>query len=82
MFNSKMKQELASAQEQLARSQAAIESVRTHLPMIEFSPDGTILYASKLFLQVVGYSLDEVVGKPHAMFCDEQEARQGSYKEF
>jgi methyl-accepting chemotaxis protein len=82
MFNSKIKQELASAQEQLARSQAAIESVRTHLPMIEFSPDGTILYASKLFLQVVGYSLDEIVGKHHAMFCDEQEARQGSYKEF
>ncbi len=50
--------------------------------IIEFSMDGTILGANKNFLAAVGYSLDEIKGKHHAMFVDEAYARGQEYKDF
>lgn len=37
--------------------------------MIEFKPDGTIEDANEIFLSVMGYSKQEIVGKHHKMFC-------------
>ena len=37
--------------------------------VIEFEPDGTILTANNNFLSTVGYTLDEIRGKHHRMFC-------------
>jgi methyl-accepting chemotaxis protein len=37
--------------------------------VIEFTPDGDILSANDNFLKTVGYSLDEIVGRSHRMFC-------------
>jgi len=38
--------------------------------MIEFRPDGTIVGANRVFLDLMGYSLQEVVGRHHALFVD------------
>lgn len=38
--------------------------------IIEFKPDGTIEDANDIFLSVMGYSKQEIVGKHHKMFCD------------
>lgn len=50
--------------------------------IIEFSPTGTILHANRNFLDTMGYSLDEIKGKHHAMFVDPQEAASGEYRKF
>lgn len=50
--------------------------------IIEFTPDGIILTANENFLQVTGYSLDEIVGKHHRMFCDPTYAASPEYKAF
>ncbi|MBK67821.1 MAG: chemotaxis protein [Rickettsiales bacterium] len=50
--------------------------------IIEFEPDGTILFANKNFLDVMGYSLDEVKGKHHSMFADAEFAKSQDYKDF
>ena len=50
--------------------------------MIEFKPDGTILFANENFLGAVGYSLDEIVGKHHRMFCEADYARSAEYAQF
>jgi len=39
---------------------------------IEFTPDGNILTANKNFLATVGYSLAQIQGQHHHMFCDDQ----------
>lgn len=49
---------------------------------IEFSMDGTILDANENFLNVLGYSLEEVKGKHHRIFCDESYTKSPEYKEF
>ncbi|MBR0556518.1 PAS domain S-box protein [Ciceribacter sp. L1K23] len=47
--------------------------------VIEFNPDGQILTANENFLQVMGYSLEEIRGKHHSMFCDPDYARSQDY---
>jgi len=50
--------------------------------VIEFALDGTILSANDNFLNAVGYRLDEVRGKHHALFVDAAYARSPEYRKF
>ncbi|WP_425304326.1 methyl-accepting chemotaxis protein [Alteromonas lipolytica] len=50
--------------------------------VIEFTPDGTIENANELFLNAMGYRLDEIKGQHHSMFVDSNYARSGEYKDF
>lgn len=50
--------------------------------MVEFRPDGTILAANAGFLDLMGYSLAEIVGKPHAMFIDPARRDSAEYRAF
>ncbi|MFT7073265.1 MAG: methyl-accepting chemotaxis protein [Patiriisocius sp.] len=49
---------------------------------IEFDMDGNILTSNENFLNVLGYSLDEIKGKHHRMFCEESYAKSSEYKKF
>lgn len=50
--------------------------------MIEFLPDGTIVNANENFLNAVGYSLQEIVGRHHSMFAAPDYAKSGEYRNF
>ncbi|NRR30263.1 PAS domain S-box protein [Oxalobacteraceae bacterium] len=50
--------------------------------LIEFDLDGTIVHANENFLNTLGYTLDEVRGKHHAIFCDPDYVRTPEYKQF
>ncbi|MGL5974834.1 MAG: methyl-accepting chemotaxis protein, partial [Aeromonas sobria] len=56
--------------------------VKKGVATISFTPQGVILEANPLFLSVVGYSEQEVVGKHHRMFCDAHYAQSASYSQF
>merc|ERR1712224_548786 len=44
--------------------------------------DGTILDANQNFLDVMGYSLDEVKGKHHRIFVDSEYRESEEYSDF
>ncbi|MYN41047.1 PAS domain-containing protein [Duganella sp. FT109W] len=50
--------------------------------VIEFDLEGKILHANENFLRVLGYSLEEVQGRHHAMFCEPEFAASPAYKQF
>nr|WP_315259339.1 PAS domain-containing methyl-accepting chemotaxis protein [uncultured Duganella sp.] len=50
--------------------------------VIEFDLDGKILHANDNFLRAVGYTLAEVQGRHHAMFCEPDFAASPAYKQF
>jgi len=50
--------------------------------VIQFDLDGTIRDANRNFLSVVGYDLNEIVGRHHRMFVDPAEAQSPAYVEF
>ena len=49
---------------------------------IEFNLDGTIITANENFLNAVGYSLEEIRGKHHAIFVDPVYRESQDYKQF
>ena len=82
MFNNKLKAELQQCQEQLLEQQGFYDAVHGSVATITFSPDGTVLAANDLFLNVVGFSASEVVGQHHRIFCDKQYAQSSAYQQF
>jgi methyl-accepting chemotaxis protein len=50
--------------------------------VIEFTPKGEILTANENFLATVGYTLPEIVGKHHSMFCAPGYVSSAEYAEF
>jgi methyl-accepting chemotaxis protein len=68
-----------SQQLDLQAINAAINRVQA---VIEFELDGTIIHANDNFLRTVGYTLAEVQGRHHSMFCDPDYAKTDEYKQF
>lgn len=57
----------------------ALERVQA---IIEFDLNGMISYANENFLKTMGYSLAEVQGKHHSIFCETTYANSNEYKLF
>ncbi|OAH37738.1 methyl-accepting chemotaxis protein [Methylorubrum populi] len=49
---------------------------------IEFAMDGTVLHANANFLNLLGYTLEEVRGRPHALFMPPEQRESPEYKAF
>ena len=63
-------------------AQAKLDALDKALATIEFGVDGIILDANRNFLDVVGYTLDEIRGKHHRMFVEEGYAASSEYASF
>jgi methyl-accepting chemotaxis protein len=50
--------------------------------VIELKLDGTILHANANFLNILGYSLDELVGQHHRMLVQPEYRKSAEYAEF
>ena len=61
---------------------AELEAISRVLGRIEFDTTGVILDANQNFLDIVGYPLNEIVGKHHAMFVTESYRNSDEYKQF
>ncbi len=74
--------EKRALEERSADLAAQMEAIGRTNAVIEFKPDGTIITANANFLKVMGYDLDEIVGKHHRMFADEKVGQSSEYREF
>ncbi|MGB8168670.1 MAG: PAS domain-containing methyl-accepting chemotaxis protein [Chthoniobacteraceae bacterium] len=68
--------------DELQSLQAKVEAIEKSQAMIEFALDGTILTASENFLQLFGYRLSEIQGKPHSIFVETATIAGADYKAF
>ncbi|MFS1704525.1 methyl-accepting chemotaxis protein [Alteromonas sp. AMM-1] len=59
-----------------------IKAIKRSTAVIEFTIDGIVLDANQNFCQTMGYSLDEVKGKHHRIFCTREEAESAKYADF
>ncbi|MBU2037554.1 MAG: PAS domain-containing protein, partial [Gammaproteobacteria bacterium] len=82
MWFDKNKGKVQQLERALAEAQALEQALRQDTAMIEFAPDGTITDANDLFLAVVGYRRDEVVGQHHRLFCSADYAASEEYRSF
>ena len=62
--------------------QGQIAALNKAQAVIEFRMDGTVMRANDIFLNALGYKLEEIEGKHHSMFVDEEFRRSPEYAEF
>ncbi|MGL4094327.1 methyl-accepting chemotaxis protein [Agrobacterium cavarae] len=76
--------EWANAKERLQNLdfQNQLEAIGRAQATVAFSPDGDILEANSNFLNVLGYTIDEIKGRKHSIFVDSAYAASSSYKTF
>ena len=63
-------------------NQSIVNALGRAMAVIEFSPDGRVIKANQNFLDTMHYSLSEIVGQHHGMFCRRSEAESAGYKAF
>jgi len=63
-------------------AQRQLQALYRNQAVIEFEPDGTIVFANAPFLQVMGYSLEAIQGQHHRLFVDPAEQHAPEYAAF
>jgi len=82
MFNTQLKAQLAKVSEKLAKRKAYMDGIVRNIALIELSPQGEIEFANPLFLQAVGYQMDELKGKHHRQLCPTEVSSSADYQQF
>ncbi|MFN7103002.1 MAG: methyl-accepting chemotaxis protein [Pseudorhizobium sp.] len=70
------------AHQKNAAFEAKLAAISRVQGVIEFKPTGEIIDANDNFLALLGYHRDEVQGKHHRMFVDDDLARSSDYQDF
>lgn len=65
----KIAADVTAQRSELLGKEALFAALDKSLAVIEFSPSGDILGANRNFLNVIGYSQDQLRGKHHRLFC-------------
>lgn len=78
----KLKRELSDCRHQYQQLSGIQQAINSHMAVIEFTTEGEILSANSRFLDAVGYSLAEVQGQHHRLFCDPALVRTSGYRDF
>lgn len=67
----KIAADVTSERVSLSDQNSIIDALHRSQAIIEFTPQGNILTANENFLNATGYSLNQVVGKHHRIFCED-----------
>ncbi|AZF40854.1 Methyl-accepting chemotaxis sensor/transducer protein [Pseudomonas sp. R1-43-08] len=78
MYSSDLTRTIESSREH----ENLITALMRSTALIEFDLDGQVLTANDRFLNAMGYSLAQIQGKHHRMFCEPQEYNSPEYQQF
>jgi methyl-accepting chemotaxis protein len=74
--------DITEAVDVAAENAAFIQALLRSTAVIEFDLGGHVITANEQFLRGMGYSLGQIKGKHHSMFCAPHEASSSEYKAF
>ena len=66
---------------QVFQEEAVLGAIEKSLAMIEFDPNGTVLWANENFARTMGYRVEEMPGLMHKQFCTIEFAGSRAYTE-
>ncbi|WP_245558383.1 PAS domain S-box protein [Fulvivirga imtechensis] len=79
-------EELQATQEEMQRGQAeaenAMEAINQSVATVEFDPDGKIVNVNRNFLDMFGYTKEELLGEHHRIFVTKEDKASEEYKQF
>lgn len=82
MFNRHLKDRIRELENTCLEQTSLTTALSRSNALIRFDLQGNVLDANSIFLACMGYSLDEIKGRHHSMFCFAEDVRQTSYREF
>ncbi|MCS3837373.1 methyl-accepting chemotaxis protein [Pseudomonas sp. JAI111] len=62
--------------------ESMLSAIGRSMAVIEFTPEGKVITANDNFLKTMHYSLNEVIGQHHSLFCHRAESESQAYKAF
>ena len=74
--------DITSRVEKSSENASLIEALLRSTPVIEFDLSGHVLLANDQFLKSMGYSLSQIKGSHHRIFCKSEEISSQKYKDF
>jgi methyl-accepting chemotaxis protein len=74
--------DITEAELERQNARGILNAIDTSYAYIEFDLDGNVLTANRNFLDVLGYSLDEVKGRHHRQFVEAELASTHAYSQF
>ncbi|MGX5667014.1 methyl-accepting chemotaxis protein [Rhizobium daejeonense] len=74
--------DITAAKLKAAEDSGKLDAISRAQAIIEFTPDGEVLTANENFLSTLGYTLSEIRGKHHSMFCEPAYTQGNDYKLF
>ncbi|WP_345817456.1 PAS domain-containing methyl-accepting chemotaxis protein (plasmid) [Paraburkholderia sp. PREW-6R] len=66
----------------VAESNGRLAAIDRANAVIEFDLEGNVLAANQNFLDAMGYTLREIVGKHHRIFCEQEDVTTAAYRDF
>lgn len=67
---------------ELQECKSKLAAISRSQAVIEFELDGTVITANDVFLQALGYRMEEIVGQHHRMFVTEEDRSSEDYRKF
>ncbi len=79
-------EELQATQEEMQRSQAETDStlsaIHSSLAVADYSTEGALMKVNSNFLDLFGYTQDDVLGEHHRMFATKEDKTSEEYRQF
>ncbi|HEA3131186.1 TPA: PAS domain-containing methyl-accepting chemotaxis protein [Aeromonas hydrophila] len=66
---------------QIAELGAFEQAIQSRVPYIEFTPEGVVTFVNDLFLAIMGYAREEVIGKHHSALCFPEDVKTREYEQ-
>ena len=79
-WNRKANQEASEQVAKMAELSAFEHAIQSQVPYIQFTPAGIVTFVNELFLQIVGFSREEVIGKHHSALCFPEDVKRPEYE--
>ncbi|MFK0166813.1 methyl-accepting chemotaxis protein [Rhizobium sp. NPDC090279] len=78
----KIATDITNSKREALDSRGKLNALSRAQAIIEFTPEGKIVAANQNFLDTLGYSLTDIVGKHHRIFCEKEYAASSEYAQF
>ncbi|SQF97753.1 biofilm dispersion protein BdlA [Paucimonas lemoignei] len=75
------KKELLALQTIIDQQASLLRAIDRSMAVIEFDLQGTVLSANENFAKTMGYRPEDVIGKPHTLFCPTELTRSAEYSQ-
>ncbi|MBP4040783.1 MULTISPECIES: methyl-accepting chemotaxis protein [Aeromonas] len=79
-WNQKASKEVSEQAARMVELGAFEQAIQSRVPFIQFTPAGMVTFVNDLFLDIVGFTREEVIGRHHSTLCFPEDVKTREYE--